>query len=149
LWLAPSADRREPGTLRPMSDVEWPGPVAAVTLFVEDLAEVRGFYTSVLGLPVHFEDPESVVFDLGGLLVNLLVAEAAPELVHPSEVAPPGSGVRMQLTVQVPDVDATVAVLGERGLSLLNGPIDRPWGVRTAAFADPAGHVWELAARIA
>ncbi len=31
---------------------------------------------------------------------------------------------------------------------LLNGPQDRPWGRRTAAFADPAGHVWELAHEI-
>ncbi|MET0609013.1 MAG: VOC family protein, partial [Gaiellaceae bacterium] len=28
------------------------------------------------------------------------------------------------------------------------GPIDRPWGLRTAAFADPDGHVWEVAAKI-
>ena len=52
----------------------------------------------------------------------------------------------MQLTVQVDDVDATCAALAERGVRLLNGPMDRPWGIRTAAFADPAGHVWEIAA---
>ncbi|MDQ3782600.1 MAG: VOC family protein, partial [Actinomycetota bacterium] len=28
---------------------------------------------------------------------------------------------------------------------LLNGPVDRPWGVRTASFRDPAGHIWEIA----
>jgi uncharacterized glyoxalase superfamily protein PhnB len=27
----------------------------------------------------------------------------------------------------------------------VNGPVDRPWGRRTAAFADPAGHAWEVA----
>jgi uncharacterized glyoxalase superfamily protein PhnB len=32
---------------------------------------------------------------------------------------------------------------------LLNGPIDRPWGRRTAAFADPAGHLWEVAQELA
>ena len=32
-----------------------------------------------------------------------------------------------------------------RGVELLNGPMDRPWGIRTAAFADPAGHIWEIA----
>jgi hypothetical protein len=26
----------------------------------------------------------------------------------------------------------------------VNGPVDRPWG-RNAAFADPAGHAWEVA----
>jgi lactoylglutathione lyase len=31
------------------------------------------------------------------------------------------------------------------GVQLLNGPIDRPWGVRTASFKDPAGHIWEIA----
>jgi uncharacterized glyoxalase superfamily protein PhnB len=47
--------------------------------------------------------------------------------------------------VPVEDVDAAARGLAERGVTLLNGPVDRPWGVRTAAFADPAGHVWELA----
>jgi uncharacterized glyoxalase superfamily protein PhnB len=37
------------------------------------------------------------------------------------------------------------ADLTSRGVKLLNGPMDRPWGIRTAAFADPAGHVWEIA----
>ena len=30
-------------------------------------------------------------------------------------------------------------------VALLNGPVDRPWGLRTACFADPGGHLWELA----
>jgi uncharacterized glyoxalase superfamily protein PhnB len=24
-------------------------------------------------------------------------------------------------------------------------PIDRLWGVRTASFSDPGGHIWEIA----
>lgn len=31
------------------------------------------------------------------------------------------------------------------GIDLVNGPIDRPWGIRTALFADPDGHLWEFA----
>ena len=49
----------------------------------------------------------------------------------------------------VDDVDATAADLAARNVALLNGPVDRPWGIRTAAFADPAGHVWEIAGPIA
>ena len=30
-------------------------------------------------------------------------------------------------------------------VELLNGPLDRPWGVRTASFSDPGGHIWEIA----
>jgi uncharacterized glyoxalase superfamily protein PhnB len=51
----------------------------------------------------------------------------------------------MLLTVKVSDVDTVCRALTEHGVALLNGPIDRPWGRRTAAFADPSGHVWEIA----
>jgi uncharacterized glyoxalase superfamily protein PhnB len=37
------------------------------------------------------------------------------------------------------------AQLKDRGVELLNGPMDRPWGIRTACFKDPAGHIWEIA----
>jgi lactoylglutathione lyase len=37
------------------------------------------------------------------------------------------------------------AELTARGVELLNGPIDRPWGIRTASFIDPGGHIWEIA----
>jgi catechol 2,3-dioxygenase-like lactoylglutathione lyase family enzyme len=123
----------------------WVGRVSAITLFVEDLAAAKRFYQEVFELPVHFEDPHSAVFDLGSILVNLLTVSEAPELIEPARVADASAGSRFQLTIPVDDVDAIAARLVERGVTLLNGPMDRPWGVRTAAFADPAGHVWEIA----
>lgn len=120
-------------------------PVTAITLFVPDLAAAKEFYERAFALPVHWEDDVSAVFDLGNTLVNLLQETEAPELIAPAVVAPAASGARMQFTISVPDVDAAVAEFTSRGVELLNGPIDRPWGVRTAAFADPAGHIWELA----
>ena len=51
----------------------------------------------------------------------------------------------MQFTIAVGDVDAMCAELSKRGVRLLNGPIDRPWGIRTASFRDPAGYIWEIA----
>ena len=122
-----------------------PASIGAITLFVDDLAAARDFYLAVFGLPVHFEDDASVVFRFGPTLVNLLDAREAPELVAPAPVADGAAGVRFQLTIEVADVDAAVAEVVTRGATLLNGPIDRPWGIRTAAFRDPAGHVWELA----
>jgi lactoylglutathione lyase len=116
-----------------------------VTLFVEDLDAARQFYLDVFGVPLVFEDAESVVFRFGDTLVNLLQAKAALELIDPAPVGAAGAGVRFQLTIEVDDVDATCAELAERGVELLNGPIDRPWGVRTASFRDPGGHVWEIA----
>lgn len=123
----------------------WPTGISAITLFVEDLPATKAFYREVFGLTVVFEDTDSAVFRFGPMLVNLLVSTAADELVAPAAVAGPDGGSRFQLTIDVDDVDATCAELARRGVTLLNGPMDRPWGVRTAAFRDPAGHVWEIA----
>ena len=125
--------------------VSWPGRVSAITLFVEELASTKQFYLEVFGLPVHFEDDASVVFDFGNTLINLLKSTEAPELIEPAVVAPPDAGSRMQFTIEVDDVDAMCAELTARGVKLLNGPMDRPWGIRTASFRDPAGHIWEIA----
>ena len=123
----------------------WPGPISAVTLFIEDLEAAKSFYADVFGLPVFYEDESSAVFRFGDTLVNLLQAAEATELVEPAPVASPETGVRFQLTLGVDDVDAMCDELERRGVELLNGPLDRPWGIRTASFRDPGGHVWEIA----
>lgn len=123
--------------------------IAAVTLLQEDLEAARSFYAGVLGSAPVFQDAESVVFRLGaGTMINLLIADAAPELVDPAPVGDAATGVRAVLTLQVADVDAERGRLAELGVTLLNGPLDRPWGPRTASFRDPGGHVWELASSV-
>jgi catechol 2,3-dioxygenase-like lactoylglutathione lyase family enzyme len=128
-----------------VSPATWPGGIAAITLFVEDLAEAKRFYADVFGLPVAFEDDNSAVFKFGETLVNPLEAREAPSLVAPAPDAPRDSGVRFQFTLEVDDVDAMAEEVRRRGAELLNGPMDRPWGIRTATFRDPGGHVWEIA----
>ena len=123
----------------------WPNGIFAITLFVEDLEAAKQFYRQVFGLPVAFEDDNSSVFMFGNTLVNLLKITAAGELVEPAKVASREAGSRFVFTIEVDDVDAICAELAARGVELLNGPIDRPWGVRTASFVDPGGHIWEIA----
>jgi len=119
--------------------------LTAITLFVDDLTAAKEFYARAFALPVHWEDEVSAVFNFGNVLVNLLQESEAPQLIAPATVAPRASGARMQFTIDVDDVDAAAAEFVSRGVELLNGPMDRPWGIRTAAFADPAGHIWEIA----
>ncbi|MGI8676742.1 MAG: VOC family protein [Nocardioidaceae bacterium] len=123
----------------------WPRSIGAITLFVEDLEAAKQFYQDVFGLPINFEDDDSAVFDFGNTIINLLKTTAARELIDPAAVASREAGSRLQLTIQVDDVDATSAELATRGVELLNGPMNRPWGVRTASFSDPGGHIWEIA----
>lgn len=123
----------------------WPQAISAITLFVEDLAAAKQFYQETFGLPVYFEDPNSTVFKFGNTLINLLKITEADELIAPAKVAGPEAGSRMVFTIEVEDVDALAAELTARGVVLLNGPMDRPWGIRTASFRDPGGHIWEIA----
>jgi catechol 2,3-dioxygenase-like lactoylglutathione lyase family enzyme len=115
-----------------------------ITLFVEDLPESKRFYTEVFGLEVIWEDDASAVVKMSNLIINLLRVSNAATLVEPVPVAAPG-GSRALLTIEVDDADAVCAELEAHGVKLLNGPVDRPWGRRTAAFADPAGNTWEIA----
>jgi catechol 2,3-dioxygenase-like lactoylglutathione lyase family enzyme len=123
----------------------WPAGLFAITLFVEDLPAAKEFYRRVFGLPVDYEDDNSAVFKFGSMLFNLLKTTAAVELIAPARVADPAAGNRFVLTLHVEDVDAMCADLAARGVELLNGPMDRPWGIRTASFIDPGGTIWEIA----
>lgn len=123
----------------------WTNNLFAITLFTEDLEETKAFYRRVFELPVIFEGDTSAVFKFGSTLINLLNISQADELVTPAKVATLQDGARAVYTLQVDDVDAKCAELAAKGVTLLNGPMDRPWGIRTASFQDPAGNIWEIA----
>ena len=89
-----------------------------------------------------------MAFRFDEVIVNLLADGAAPRLIDPARVATVESGSRFQLTVGVDDVDEVCAELWALDVRLLNGPVDRASGRRTASFLDPDGHIWEVAADI-
>jgi lactoylglutathione lyase len=122
--------------------------VGAISLFVDDKERAKQFYARAFAVEPLFEDDTSVVFRFENLVINAVVRANAPELIEPAPVAAPGAGAAALYTIWVDDCDATATTLGERGVELLNGPTDRPWGVRTAAFADPDGHAWEVAQQL-
>jgi catechol 2,3-dioxygenase-like lactoylglutathione lyase family enzyme len=119
--------------------------VGAITLFVEDSQRSKSFYQDVFGAPVIYEDESSAAFKFESTIDNLLATPAARELIEPGVVSGQEAGSRFQLTIWVDDADAACEELAARGVELLNGPVDREWGMRTAAFTDPDGHVWEIA----
>jgi len=119
--------------------------VGAITLFVEDPRRSKTFYQNVFSTMVIFEDDTSVAFKFDNLIVNLITISSAHELIDPGIVGGREAGARFQLTLWVDDADAVCAELAARGVKLLNGPMNRSWGMRTASFADPDGHIWEIA----
>ena len=127
------------------TNTSWAKGISYITLFVDDLDATKKFYLKIFDLPVMFEDKDSAVFKFGNTLVNLLKITEAGELVEPAKVASREAGSRFVMTINVDDVDAMCKELTTRGVKLLNGPMDRPWGVRTASFVDPGGYIWEIA----
>jgi lactoylglutathione lyase len=121
------------------------GGLFAVTLLVEDLTATDRFYGQRLGLTKAFSDEVSSVYLAGSTAINLLLASEGDELITPAKIGTANLGVQAVYTLRVNDVDSVADQLRAAGVELLNGPIDRPWGVRTASFADPSGHVWEIA----
>ena len=129
-----------------MTDI--PRDVGAITMFIEDVQRSKRFYEAVFDTQPIYEDENAVAFQFDHIVVNLLREPAAHELIEPALVGSPEAGSRFQLTIGVDDCDTTVAELTSRGATLINGPMDREWGLRTACFADPDGHIWEVAENI-
>jgi catechol 2,3-dioxygenase-like lactoylglutathione lyase family enzyme len=124
---------------------DWDREIGAMTLMVPDLDRAKTFYEQAFGLESR-DLGDEVMFRFGNMAVFL--HEAAQSTEQSSEVhakALEGAG---QFAIIVEDVDAVHAELAGRGVEVLSGPQDRPWGMRTVTFADPAGHVWEIAQEI-
>lgn len=113
-----------------------------MTLFVPDLDRARQFYQEVFGLDAQPLDESTIMLRFQGMYVFLHAAGAREPLPEVLAEARKGAG---QLAIIVGDVDAVCSELAGRGVTLLSGPADRPWGMRTATFGDPAGHIWEIA----
>lgn len=120
--------------------------LSLVTLGVADLARSRAFYTT-LGLVIRPESQEGVVFlQLNGLWLSLYPRH---ELAADVGCEPADSGFRgITLAHNVRSREEVARVLGEAAAA--GGRIVKPaqdvfWGGHSGYFADPDGHLWEVA----
>jgi catechol 2,3-dioxygenase-like lactoylglutathione lyase family enzyme len=123
----------------------WPKGIAAITLFVEDLAAAREFYVDVFGLPVHFEDEDSAVFKFGDTLVNLLKVEEAKELIEPAAGGTSRSGSAVSVHAGSGRRGRHVRATCRAGRAAPERADGSAVGAGTASFIDPGGHIWEIA----
>ena len=124
---------------------DWKRQIGAMTLYVPDLGEARKFYADAFGLDARPLDDDTAMLRFEGVYVFLHQSATAAQ--PPVVLDEGGKGVG-QFAIIVDDVDAVCAEIAGRGVRPLTGPADRPWGMRTATFADPGGHVWEVAQEI-
>lgn len=124
----------------------WEREIGAMTLFVPDLDQARDFYQEAFGLDAQPAGDDTVMLRFKDMAVFLRKVAAAQEpLPEALDEARKGAG---QFAIIVDDVDAVSAELAGREVKLISGPEDRPWGMRTVTFADPGGHIWEIAQEI-
>ena len=98
-----------------------------ILLRPKDFATTVHFYRDVLGLHVYREFGSGVVFFLGGGYL---------EVSRQSTEEP---GRKLELWMQVRDVDHVHAQLAEKSVEILEPPADKPWGLREMRIRDPDG----------
>ncbi|MCB9960393.1 MAG: VOC family protein [Rhodospirillaceae bacterium] len=120
--------------------------LSLVTLGVADLARARAFYER-LGWPAAASGNEQVAFfNLGGIVLGLYGRTALAEDAGVPAEGAGFSGITLAHNVRSEAaVDATLAEALAAGATLVKPGQTVFWGGYSGHFADPDGHLWEVA----
>jgi hypothetical protein len=123
--------------------------LSIVTLGVADLAASVTFYESLGWRKASSSNPQIAWFDLGGPWLGLFGADALAADAGVPAPRPDAAGFDgITLALNVPDegaVDAALAAAVTAGASLRKPGTHADWGGYSGYFADPDGHLWEVA----
>jgi len=120
--------------------------LSLVTLAVADLGRARAFYEEGLGWKVGFTNDDVAFYQLPGMVFGLWSrASFAKDLGLPeSKLLPGGIGLAHNVRSRG-EVDRVIAEARAAGARMVKAPHDAAWGGYTGTFADPDGHLWEVA----
>lgn len=120
--------------------------ISMITLGVRDVAAAVEFYEEGLGLPRRDSPPEVAFFTLNGTWLGLYGHEA---LAEDATLPPEGHGFRgfalAHNVASQAEVDEVVDQAIAAGATLVKAPQAAFWGGYSGYFADPDGHLWEVA----
>ena len=123
--------------------------ISIITLGVADLEASLRFYRDGLGFPTHdYEEGTGIVFlSLEGTWLALYPRTEFPNEAPGVDFAPSGTPM-ITLAHNVAskeEVDAVINHAVNAGATLIKHPQEVFWGGYSAYFADPDGHLWEVA----
>lgn len=120
--------------------------MSLVTLGVADLRRARRFYEQGLGWKPGFASDDVVFYETGGPIVALFGRRdlAADAQIEDDESTFGGIALAHNVRSR-DDVDAVLAEAAAAGAAILKSAEDTPWGGYSGYFADPDGHLWEIA----
>lgn len=120
--------------------------ISLITLGVADLARARAFYERLGFKASAVGGGEVVFFQAGGLALGLFPRESLACDANVSAEGSGFSGVALAHNVRERDhVEAVIAEAESAGGRVVKAAADAPWGGRSGYFADPDGHLWEVA----
>ncbi|WP_069383889.1 VOC family protein [Halomonas caseinilytica] len=121
--------------------------ISMITLGVDDIERAVRFYEQGLGWPRLESPPEVAFFTLNGTWLGLYGREAlAKDASLPAGDKPAFGGVALAHNVSSEaEVDAVLARAVEAGARLVRPGQKVFWGGYSGYFADPDGHLWEVA----
>ncbi len=123
--------------------------ISLVTLGVADLARARRFYEEGLGWPASPMSNDTIVFfQAGGLIVSLYGLDDLARDANLEKVKDGRAFGGIALSHNLPergDVDRLLEDARRAGAEVLKPAHDTFWGGYAGYFADPDGHLWEIA----
>jgi catechol 2,3-dioxygenase-like lactoylglutathione lyase family enzyme len=115
---------------------------AIPVVHTDDPEGTRAFYVDLLGF--------RVAMDQGGML--MLVSPSVPTtqviIAWAAEDASDPQVLRVNVSVEVADVDAAHADAVQRGLDIVYPLTDEPWGIRRFFVREPSGTVVNVASHV-
>lgn len=120
--------------------------VSFITLGVTDLARSLVYYRDILGLKPRTVLESVVFFEMGVTWLALYPHELLAEDAGVSSEGGGFRGVTLAHNVRSPEeVDQLLAIGAQGGGRLVKAGHKAFWGGYTGYFADPDGHLWEVA----
>ncbi len=120
--------------------------MSLVTLGVKDLAGATAFYEA-MGLQRRMKNAEGVAFfDAGGVVLALFGREALAKDAGIENSEPAFSGIALAYNVPTEaEADLVLKAAAQAGGKILKKAERVFWGGYSGYFADPDGHIWEVA----
>jgi len=119
--------------------------VTLITLGVKNVARSRKFYEALGWTPAE-ATPAVVFFQLPGMALGLFGLKDLAEDQGVKEVTLGTGAITLAQNYDtIEEVDAAVAAAVAAGGSVVKAPSKTHWGGYSGYWADPDGHVWEVA----
>lgn len=123
-----------------------PQRVTLITLGVDDMDRARAFYEALGWSPHSSSQPSVTFYQMHGSVLGLFgKTDLAKDQGRPGAGLGTGAMTLAQNFEDRAGVDAAWGAAIDAGATALKAPEEVFWGGYSGYFADPEGHVWEVA----